>query len=80
MAYDEEFKPKASKRLVYSHDFEYINDDTDLPDYDDYDIDVNISDIQANVHNRTPRTRHAGRPPRKEQPQRARMPFDRGRN
>ena len=73
-AYDEEFKPKLSKRLVYSHDFEYTNDDADSRDYDNYDIDAPVCEIQANAHNRMSRPKAAGRPS-KEPTQRVRVPF-----
>ena len=73
VAYDESFKPKISKRLVNVHEAGDTYDDVDTYDQDWYDIDVSVREIQANAHNRMSRPKT----PRKEQPQRTRMPFDR---
>ena len=62
--------------MVYSHDLEYTNDNTDSRDYDDYDIDAPVQEIQANAQNRMLRPKSQARP-RKDQPQRTRMPFNR---
>ena len=73
VAYDESFKAKPSKRLVYAHDF---GNDVDSTNIAEYDIDIPVHEIQANVHNRMSRFKKPGGP-HKEQPQRVRMPFDR---
>jgi hypothetical protein len=54
-AYDEKYKPGRSKRLVYAHEMQ--DDDgeyNDANEYEDdiYDIDLPVSLIQANAHDR----------------------------
>jgi hypothetical protein len=73
-AYDQEFQPKQSKRLVYAHDFGDAYDDSADDCNEGYSIDACVQVIQANAHNRTmPRSKQK----RAQTDQRVRMPLAR---